>query len=179
MQLFVQLSLPDLPARPEGCPDRGLVQLFYCTTQEPMCEFDCEAYAPFSKSVLVRIVEPSGSPSAIAASPVPGAFPPRRIVGWDARDDFPNWEEAKERGVELTDEEADADRINGEKLLGWPDWVQGVEYPKCPDCGQRMQLLFQIDSEKNLPYMFGDVGCGHITQCPRHPTRLAFAWACG
>jgi hypothetical protein len=41
-----------------------------------------------------------------------------------------------------------------------------------------MHLLFQIDSEDNLPYMFGDAGCGHITQCPKHPHRLAFGWAC-
>ena len=52
---------------------------------------------------------------------------------------------------------------SGEKLGGWPMWVQSVEYPSCPECGAEMTLLFQIDSERNLPYMFGDVGCGHIT----------------
>jgi uncharacterized protein YwqG len=66
----------------------------------------------------------------------------------------------------------------GDKLLGWPAWIQGIEYPECPDCGDSMKLIFQIDSEDNLDYMFGDVGCAHITQCEKHPHRLAIAWAC-
>jgi hypothetical protein len=41
-----------------------------------------------------------------------------------------------------------------------------------------MQMVFQINSEGNLPYMFGDSGRGHITQCPQHKDELAFAWAC-
>jgi hypothetical protein len=41
-----------------------------------------------------------------------------------------------------------------------------------------MQFVFQIASEDNIPYMFGDVGTGHITQCPEHKNQLAFGWAC-
>lgn len=41
-----------------------------------------------------------------------------------------------------------------------------------------MQLVFQLDSEKGLPFMFGDVGIGHVTQCAEHKDVLAFAWAC-
>ncbi|MDJ0556950.1 MAG: hypothetical protein QNJ68_21390 [Microcoleaceae cyanobacterium MO_207.B10] len=41
-----------------------------------------------------------------------------------------------------------------------------------------MQLVFQVDSNDNLPFMFGDVGCGHITQCKDHKNIVAFAWAC-
>jgi uncharacterized protein YwqG len=67
---------------------------------------------------------------------------------------------------------------HGEKLLGWPAWVQGVEYPKCRICGREMALVFQVDSEHNLPYMFGDAGVGHVTQCPEHHAELAFGWAC-
>lgn len=66
----------------------------------------------------------------------------------------------------------------GDKLGGWPAWVQGVEYPDCPRCGARMALLFQLDSEENVPWMFGDVGCGHVTRCPAHPDEVAFGWAC-
>lgn len=39
-------------------------------------------------------------------------------------------------------------------------------------------MLFQIDSNTNLPYMFGDVGCGILTYCPEHPDVLAFGWDC-
>lgn len=67
---------------------------------------------------------------------------------------------------------------NRDKLGGWPHWIQGVEYPNCPQCDTRMQLVFQIDSNDNVPHMFGDVGCGHITQCPTHKDVVTFGWAC-
>ena len=67
---------------------------------------------------------------------------------------------------------------NRDKLGGWPHWIQGVEYPDCPQCNTRMQLVFQIDSNDNVPHMFGDVGCGHITQCPTHKDVVTFGWAC-
>jgi uncharacterized protein YwqG len=66
----------------------------------------------------------------------------------------------------------------GDKLGGWPHWVQGVEYPSCPRCAARMALIFQLDSEDNLDFMFGDSGVAHVTQCPQHPDVVAFAWAC-
>jgi uncharacterized protein YwqG len=110
-------------------------------------------------------------------------FPARRIVGWAPTADLPNGEELGYAGVELEEDEEEAlmERDfprSGEKLLGWPYWVQGVEYPKCRTCGREMALLFQVDSERNLPYMFGDAGVGHVTQCPQHHAELAFGWAC-
>ena len=86
-------------------------------------------------------------------------------------------------GVELADGEWEALAEGGypragDKLAGWPYWVQDVEYPDCPKCGERMRLVFQIDSGDNLPFDFGDVGCGHVTQCTEHKGVLAFGWAC-
>ena len=91
-----------------------------------------------------------------------------------------SWSEA---GLTLDDVEMDiAEEISsaasGDKLFGWPYWVQGVEYPGCPQCGERMEMVFQIDSQNNLPFMFGDTGCGHITQCPVHKEVVTFGWAC-
>jgi uncharacterized protein YwqG len=183
MQLFVQLNLSTLPHRPEGCPDKGLVQLFYCTSSEPLCESDCEAFFPWSKSVVARLISAEGENTQLDKTPVEDAFPPKLITGWNKKDDYPNWEEIETNGIQLTDpefeklDEAEAP-VLGDKLLGWPAWVQGVEYPDCPTCGKKMNLLFQIDSECNLPYMFGDVGCGHMTQCSSHPEKIAFGWAC-
>lgn len=54
-----------------------------------------------------------------------------------------------------------------------------MEYPNCLICGERMRLVFQVDSNDNLPFMFGDLGCGHITQCKYHKNQVAFGWACG
>jgi hypothetical protein len=66
----------------------------------------------------------------------------------------------------------------GDKLGGWTFWVQYPSYPSCPTCGEAMALVFQIDSENNVPYMFGDVGVGHVTQCPTHKDVVTFSWSC-
>lgn len=183
MQMFVQLDARDLPRAGARALEGGLLQLFYCTSSEPLCETDCEAWAPFARSTLVRLVPRDDVGGGAAAEPLPGMFPPRRITGWTESVDYPSWEELEALGVELADEEidvlADGDvPRGGEKLLGWPSWVQGLEYPDCPACGARMELLFQVDSEQNVPWMFGDMGIGHVTQCPTHRNQLAFAWAC-
>ncbi|HBL10742.1 MAG TPA: molybdate metabolism regulator, partial [Cyanobacteria bacterium UBA11162] len=66
----------------------------------------------------------------------------------------------------------------GDKLAGYPLWVQGMEYSGCPICHEPMRQVFQLVSEDNLPYMFGDVGIGHVLQCQTHKEQLAFIWAC-
>ncbi|WP_276307800.1 DUF1963 domain-containing protein [Stenotrophobium rhamnosiphilum] len=184
MQLFLQLNPSELPEQVTSPWGEGLLQFFYCTNSEPLCEVDCEAFFPFSKSTLLRIVSAEGKSEAVDSSAVLNGFPPKLIVGWKVDHDLPNWEELRSLGVELTDEESEelsekGFPRSGEKLLGWPAWVQGVEYPQCPECGSQMRLVFQIDSSGHLPYMFGDVGCGHISQCAIHPSNLAFGWACG
>lgn len=176
LQLFVQLNLSTLPA----AYGTGLLQLFYCTSTEPSCDVDEEGWRPFSKIHLVRRIDVPSAPAK--ASPPPGHFPASTIVGWEEKPDLPNWEELGELGVEVSDEDGEEleDRtVAGDKLGGWPFWVQGIEYPDCPQCRAKMRLVFQVDSEDHVPYMFGDAGCGHLTQCPTHPDVVAFGWACG
>ena len=182
LQLFLQLNTSDLPEALRGAYGEGLIQLFYCTSVDPHCEIETEAWFPFSASVVARQVVPEGEPEQIQGDTT---FPPQRIVGWTPIEDVPNGEEARDPlGVDLSQEEeeglwdAGLPRA-GDKLGGWPAWVQGVEYPTCPRCGTQMQLVFQLDSECHLPFMFGDMGIGHLTQCPQHTDVLAFGWACG
>jgi uncharacterized protein YwqG len=184
MQLFIQLNIEELPSdfRNYLQMDHGLLQMFYCTNSDPICEVDCEAYFPFSNSTLLRVIEPSEVTNRVDL-PQGDFFPPKTIVEWEHFDDYPNCDELRELGVQLNHEEEEVlwDGIgpsNGDKLGGWPYWVQNIEYPSCPICQKSMRLIFQIDSEDNIPYMFGDVGCGHITQCPEHKEVLAFGWAC-
>lgn len=185
MQLFVQLNLSEIPqSEQDRLGNTGLIQLFYCTTFEPPCEVDCEAYFPFAKSVVARFVEVIDPGVVVEAAELAEPFPAKRIVGWEALEDYPNWEELTYNlGVDHTpDDEIVIEAIGaphpGDKLGGWPHWIQGVEYPGCRECGSQMELVFQIDSEDNLPYMFGDSGAGHLTRCPKHPHILTFAWAC-
>ncbi|MEM9769323.1 MAG: pentapeptide repeat-containing protein [Cyanobacteria bacterium P01_D01_bin.71] len=68
----------------------------------------------------------------------------------------------------------------GDKLAGWPHWVQDVEYPKCPECDRLMDtLVFEFASDDHIPYLWGDVGTGYILQCPDHKEQVAFLWQCG
>ena len=42
-------------------------------------------------------------------------------------------------------------------------------YLPCPTCNGRYELVFQIDSEQGVPWMWGDSGVAFILQCPKHP----------
>jgi uncharacterized protein YwqG len=202
LRLFLQVDLRSLPPGFDASagPAAGLLQLLYCSTDDG----GCETWRPFSGTHVVRILnEPHHRmphPAGVEA------FPTKAIDGWNELVDFPHPEDHRELGVdysydfkarrvtvrcpeiglEIRDLPIDmgvAELVSnaepGDKLGGWPAWVQGPEYPACPTCGARMGLVFQLDSEDNLPTMFGDLGCGHITQCPTHRDVLAFGWACG
>lgn len=184
MQLFLQLNAKDLPEPEKNVFGKGMLQVFYCTNWDQECEVNCEAFFPFSKSTLVRVVDyKSEDIASPEETPVKGAFPEKKIVGWESKEDYPNWEELEDVGVTLNEEQSNLlcdleYPLPKDKFLGWPCWVQGIEYPNCPECGKSMKLIFQIDSEDNIPYMFGDVGISHITQCENHKNKLAIAWAC-
>ena len=162
--------------------------MFYCTNGEQECEVEAEAFYPFAKSTLLRVVNPAAGKAAAnikipSPAVIPDYFPAKVITGWLQKEDYPNPEETQSLGLELAEDEwnelADSDfPLGGDKLAGWPSWVQGIEYPDCPVCKESMRLVFQVDSEDNLPYTFGDSGCGHITQCKNHPEVVAFGWAC-
>ena len=81
MQLFLQLNAKDVPAEAKGLLASGILQLFYCTSSNPQCDVECEAYFPFSKAHLARVIEEETSGN-VSTSPVCNAFPARCIVGW-------------------------------------------------------------------------------------------------
>lgn len=182
---MLQLNSSDVPGEARGVfgPSGGVLQLMYCTNDD--C--DTDLYAPFSVGHLVRIVKEG---TALVRPDLAEAgvelLRGRVIDGWESADDLPNLEELLDLGVELTEaqqaevyeDEQMEFPVSGEKLLGWPYWVQGVEYPDCRRCGRRMEMLFQIDSDRGLGFGFGDSGVGHITVCPEHRDELAFGWAC-
>jgi hypothetical protein len=195
MPLLLQLDLGEAP----GDLGRGLLQAFYCA--DPDCEQKCDGWAPFSPIHRVRIVSGAGALDEERNTD----HPARSIVSWEAIDDLPSAEDHRELGLEAAYDfkantvsircpsvglnagaipiddlpvEEIADAASGDKLLGWPHWVQGAEYPLCPRCRTRMRYLFQIESKKNLPIMWGDLGVAHISQCVAHPDVLTMAWAC-
>ncbi len=186
MQLFIQLNLQTLPLELGDRFGTGLLQLFYCSnnTIEVNCECDGQGWEPFSPVHLARLIQHQGELNASNSESEIG-FPAQRIMGWEIVEDYPGWTEEQEGNLplSLSDEEwtslGESFPRPGDKLAGWPHWIQGVEYPSCPICEAPMELVLQLDSNDHLPYMFGDAGCGHITQCPIHKDQLGFGWACG
>lgn len=187
---FLQLDIRDLPEPLQARYGTGLIQLFYCTNDEEMCEVECEAYFPFSEAVLARRVDPAvpGRAGVLPVREKHRDFAPKRITGWQQiADELPGSDECRDwleqQGIGISRPELEAlwdlePNEMGDKVGGWPHWVQNVEYPECPQCQRQMQMLIQIDSDDHLPQMFGDMGCGHLTQCPEHKDVVAFGWAC-
>lgn len=173
MQLLVQLDRVKLPDK----ASRGLLQLFYCVNGNPHCEVDCQAWHPNRTSTCIRVIEVTG-PSAIAPCEVDRVFPERRVVGWRRSDDYPGSTECRNLGVKLNEDERDAlfeagYAQRGDKLFGWPNWIQSVEYHLPVS-----SLFLQLASDDNLPHAFGAYGTGHLTRSDLRPDEMAFGWAC-
>ena len=179
--LAVQINPAQLPEPLRKEFGTDLIQFFYCTSDKPLCVDEAEAWEPYSTASICRQVAIAGDSATPTRRPLT-ELGPFVIRSWQSADDYPHWEERAQLGVELDDSEADlANDLNlsGDKLSGWPHWVQGIEYPDCSECGKTMRLVFQVDSGGSLEVNLGDMGCGHLTQCKVHKNVLAFGWACG
>lgn len=202
MRLFLQLDLDDLPQKVGGRFGGGLLQAFFCIQEE--CLLGHHGSNPFSSCHLIRVVRPSGMNADVAIPRFEDgveAFPPRQIVGWECVDDYPSLAEKRDLGLDhgpvknivicnqpkleieakLKEYFKLPGNVDGEKLAGWAGWVNiNTDYPKCPKCETRMdQTIFQLGSNDNMPFMWGDDGQGHIVQCPKHLDVVAFPWTCG
>ncbi len=193
LQLLLQLDLAQTPLTGTCGPD-GLLQIVYCCVPDTYCEqAGDDAFSPFGRFLAARVrpIAPQ-APQTVTEDLSPTAFAPSRIAGWSEITDLPSPEEpARNTGVVLAAEQIDAytaahDALErrgevltraGDKLLGWPVWVQGYAPVPCPDCGEEMVVLAQIASNDSLPFVFGDAGVAQITRCERHPDRVGFAWA--
>ncbi|WP_309892740.1 DUF1963 domain-containing protein [Archangium sp.] len=200
LRLLLQLELQSLPEPARQHLGRGLLQVFYCERED--CEQECDGWSPFSEAHRVQLVDATDGD---LAAPAGNPFPPKEISGWKQAEDHPAAAEHEELGLDfeydfdantvrvrcpeigldappigIHDLEAEtvANALMGDKLLGWPHWIQGVEYPECPKCQARMEHVFQLDSENHLPLMWGDAGIAHVTRCPTHREVFALGWAC-
>lgn len=178
MPLFLQLNLSTIPERQQ----EGILQFFYCTTA--VCEEEQEGYLPFSDNAVIRIIDEMG-PSATITPNRDDLFPEKRIVDWERTVDRPHYGDWQGAGIDielseeaeqyLLDEYSDLAEL-GDKLYGWPHWLQVPEYPLDRTTGTQMELLFQFDSDSGVPYVFGDHGVGYITQSPDNRHELAYSW---
>lgn len=178
----MQLAIDELPdeVRPIGS---GLLQVFFCTspsiTDNMECEVALASWEPYSAAHVQRLIQVEG----LGISSTEGApYPSKRVTGWTVVEDCPNWEELG--GLQIDVDDAGLDALMraeipapGDKVGGWPLWVQGVEYPSCSICGSTTRYVAQIESSWNLPIQFGDHGNSQLFQCPVHAEILALTWA--
>ena len=180
MQLFLQLNLEKLPMKYGN--GKGLMQLFYCTN-EAKCELSQDNFLPFSPGVVARRVAIKGA-SATQKPNLKNVFEEKEILEWETVDDYPSPEEYVELGihidrntVELLEEAEECLPIPGDKLGGWPYWLQYREYIEDEnDEESEFTHFFQLDSEDNLPYVFGDGGLAFLMYNPKQEDELALLW---
>jgi len=190
MQLLLQLALDTLPPEIGPSLGEGLLQFFACLDRD--CEDAEENFmVPYPKNQIRRLIRPTGPGRAVIPDN-PAPFPPRLITGWTVQDDYPEFEEwydlDKQEGKNPMDRQelVNHDDLSqqfptrdGDKLGGWPCWIQNVSYPECEICGAPLRPVFQFESNENLPYAWGDNGVAHLTQCKKHKDVIGFDWACG
>jgi hypothetical protein len=171
MHFLVQLAGDDLPPALRPARPGALVQLFLCDRR---CQ-KADLGTPFAPSTVAR--ELHSERGGVARAPRPEVvFPAHRVLRWLPRPDHPSYADLCERlGLADALELVDALRARGlrpaggEKLGGWPDWVEDAEYPRCPACRgpsrPRMEPWLQIDSNRSLPVQLGEHGVGWLIRC--------------
>lgn len=208
MKLYFQLNCSELPEPVRQEFGTGLLQMFYCRdciydgNVEP-AEVSFGETAYLHKNLLIRLVQPNGEAST-APIPLPllDYWSAKTIVDWQQVEDYPysvneivaliyGWERINDEKLsnevlerlgfsDYEDYEEHISLEQGNKLAGYPYWVQGIEYSGCPICHEPMRQVFQLTSEKNLPYEFRDGGgIAQVLQCKTHKGLFALTWACG
>lgn len=169
LSFAVQLDLAALPdAHPlAGCD--GIVQVFFC----PDCPGEALARRLPADAALVH---------GVALHDGAEVFPTRQFTRWyKKKTDYP-YREPGDADFDAALAKLDVDEENslflfnlqGDKLGGWPNWVQDNAWPEASN-GARMELLLQIDSYDALAHMFGDNGVAFVFASPGCE-ELSFFW---
>ena len=180
MHFVVQLNVAQLPEPARVRLGDGLVQLFLC---DRPCQTE-GGWAPFALTTCVRRISPIGE-GALSEGP---GFPPAHVVMWTGRDEYPSYEDLRRtlpsRDPSLPHDVSDRLRdlglspCAGEKLLGWPAWIQAREEAPCRRCQRPMEPVLQIDSNRTLPIQLGDdLGIGWLVRCDPCD-EMSFIWQC-
>lgn len=138
--LFPALQL-DGTTLPETLRSEGVVSLLVCT-------HGCDNTKSGAPGVVCRVLKDLELVELAAPEDVDSK--PRDegraggVASFARITDHPSSEERHAIALDQEASEAVPSR-GGDKLGGWPAWVQGDETPACPHCAQRMAPLVQLD----------------------------------
>ncbi len=198
MRFFLQLNSQELPLAPDQLFGAGLLQLFYCSSQQCDRNTDRPHY-PLNPRGLVRVINLERITSEVSppamVDPIPSSmgnyfFTPRLILGWEEIDDYINFIDRETIGFYLNDYNDDFEPDEDEeynlahdlcyakdKLSGWPDWSSYTKVAQCPICNRDMnKLIFQIGCHENVSW--GDDASSCIFRCPEHLDQITTLWWC-
>lgn len=171
----VQLNLSTVPNAATAEPE--LVQLFHCGDPYD-CNPGSHIHSPGGRNAVIRHVLAKGDGAHPDAERELHHTPARTIVGWEETLEHPSGQDVADLTLNSKEQRllSSLGPSGDTKLGGWPDWVQGADWPACPTCGSKMRLLLQLRSEHHIPVSFGD-GLAYVMQCTQHPKKLAVSWS--
>jgi hypothetical protein len=188
LTFICQIRMADCAHHP--IPGIGLFTFYYCWECFPQ-----EGGAETAGQWIVRLYgDPQEGKAVSIEPPQPGApvqtipcgvtmQPTRSLPDWDG---IAVWcPEAADLSAQADADEpwqpylSTAEQLVGEAdyatmVGGYPHWVQSDATPICPGCGQRMELLAQIDSERAAGITWGDAGLVYLFVCPEHLSEIRF-----
>ncbi len=172
LRFFAQIDFAALPQQAQERCGKRMLQVFIA-----------EDVSPFrSGGTLIRWVD---SVDLETTTPPDGValFAEKRVVAFkQAVEEYPRREYGLAQYDALTEDERQLLRganHAGDKVGGWPHWIQDPSYARCPKCKTRMdQLVLQIDSHHAVAFSFGDNGAAYILRCPEHADELSFTFQC-
>jgi uncharacterized protein YwqG len=170
-----------------------LFTFFYCENCSPWGLSDEEA-----GQWVVRIYDEPRAEKFVSVKPDPEISNPtnrcladaEKIVIYPSWDEIDYWAEGVSEICSRENAEAPWEAYDGgvKELGGFDDfattvggyafWVQGEEITECDVCGNRMELLAQIDSEEKAELAWGDSGLVYLFFCENHLSEIKLILQC-
>lgn len=196
---LAQVNFQEVPHLGPGWPRDGLLQWFCGDDDTYGLDWDDAGQPRPEAGGFVRWVpaQQLGSPEGGPDGPVPEAeFSPLLTTGpvavrFRLDRDLPSFNEVYESGGERWEALADAyDELSvdddfspagGDKVGGWPNFVQAATFPASERPAARAVL--QLDAETGAFSEWGDVGCAHVVGVPSELAEgdlssFVWDWAC-
>ena len=159
---LAQFNLAEMPYRPENLSDIALITVFIDGDELPYETKNGDGWLLRAYHTMERLVPTQDQAPDSHIEPHP--------LRWELIEDYPTADEASDLGVpDLMNEDQDEGYAElfecqqGTKIGGWPFGAQGtVEWRPSDRHAFEPEYVFQIDSEGEARWMWGDAGFGYF-----------------